>query len=66
MINVSDADYNHAKRVWEDFEIKILGEYHDFYVQRCVLLLIDLLGSFRNKCIEIYEFNPALYFQHQD
>ena len=30
MEDVTDADYVHAKRVCEDFEIKDLGEYHDF------------------------------------
>ena len=27
----TDADYVHAKRVCKDFEIKILGGYHDLY-----------------------------------
>ena len=26
----TDADYAHAKKVCKDFEIKILGDYHDF------------------------------------
>ena len=29
---ITDADYKHAKRVWEDFEIKNLREYHDLFV----------------------------------
>ena len=29
---ISDADYEHVKKVWEAFEIKNLGEYHDLYV----------------------------------
>ena len=33
MEDISDTDYVHAKRVCKDFEIKNLGEYHDFYVQ---------------------------------
>ena len=35
----TDADYEHAKRVHQDFETKHLGEYHDLYVQSDTLLL---------------------------
>ena len=30
--DITDADYEHAKRVCKNFEIKNLGEYHDLYV----------------------------------
>ena len=30
---ISDADYEHVKKVWEALEIKSLCEYHDLYVQ---------------------------------
>ena len=31
--NISDEDYAHAQKVWDVFEMKNLGEYHDLYVQ---------------------------------
>ena len=31
--NIADKDYEHVKKVWEAFEIKNLGKYHDLYVQ---------------------------------
>ena len=46
-------------KVWEAFEIKNLGEYHDSYVQCNTFLLFDVFENFRNKCIEIYELDPA-------
>ena len=36
-----------------------MGDCHDFYVQSDALLLLDVSENFRNKCIEIYELDPA-------
>ena len=36
-----------------------MGEYHDLYVQSDTALLADVFESFRDKCLEIYELNPA-------
>ena len=38
---------------------KNLGEYHDLYVQSNTLLLADVFENLRDKCIEIYELDPA-------
>ena len=43
----------------ELFKLKNLGEYHDLYVQSNTFLLADVFENFRNKCIEIYELDPA-------
>ena len=56
---ITDKDYGHAQKVWEVFEIKSLGEYHDLYVQSDTLFLADVFENFRDKCIEIYELDPA-------
>ena len=57
--DITDEDYVHAKKVWKVFKIKNLGEYHDLYVQSDTLLLADVFENFRDKCIEIYELDPA-------
>ena len=57
--DISDEDYNHAKKVWNVFEIKDFGEYHDLYVQSDTLLLSDIFENFRKVYIEIYELDPA-------
>ena len=57
-----DRDYEHVKKVWESFEIKNTGEYHGFYVQCDTLLLADIFENFRDKCIEIYELDPARFW----
>ena len=51
--------YIHAQKLFEEFKIKNLGEYHDLYVQSYTLLFADVIGNFRNKYIEISELDPA-------
>ena len=58
---ISDADYEHAQKVWEVFEIKNHGEYHDLYAQSETLLLADVFENFRNMCLEIYELDPVYF-----
>ena len=57
--DISDKDYLHAQKVWDVFEIRNLGEYHDLYVQTDTLLLADVYEKFRDKCIEIYGLDPS-------
>ena len=59
--NISDGDYLHAQKVWDVFEIKNLGEYHDLYVQSHILLLSDIFENFRNMCLDIYELDSAYF-----
>ena len=59
--DISDEDYAHAQKVWDVFEIKNLGEYHNLYVQSDTLLLKDKFKNFRNKCLEIYKLDPVYF-----
>ena len=57
--DITDKDYAHAQKVCEVFEIKDRCEYHDLYVQYNTLLLVDVFGNFRDKCIKIYKLDPT-------
>ena len=61
MENITDIDYKHAKRVFREFKINKLGDYHDLYVKSDILLLSDIFENFRNKCLETYELDPACF-----
>ena len=57
--DISDKDYLHAQKVWDVFEIRNLGEYHDLYVQTDTSLFADVFEKFRDTCIEIYGLDPS-------
>ena len=59
MEDITYTDYRHANKVFKEFELKYLGEYHDLHVQSDTLLLADVFENFTNMCIKVYELDPA-------
>ena len=57
--DISDEDYIHVQKVFEELKLKNLCEYHDPYVQSDTLMPLDIFGNFRNKCIQMCELDPA-------
>ena len=60
--HISVEDYEHAKKIWKEFDMKTLGEFHDIYLKSDVLLLADVFEAFRRVCLENYGLDPAWYF----
>ena len=60
--DISDEDYTHARKVWEEFNMEHLQDYHNLYNETDVLLLADVFENFRNICLENYELDPAHYY----
>ena len=56
---ITDKDYAHAQKVFEELKLKILGDEHDLYVQSDTFLFADVVDNIRNKLNEIYELNSA-------
>ena len=57
--DITYVDYRHATRVFKEYKMNNLGEYHDLYVLSDTLLLADVFKNFRTMCIEISELDLA-------
>ena len=62
MAGVNEEDYEHARSVWKEFEIKNLGEYHDLYLKTDVILLANVFETFREVCLKNYGLDPAHFY----
>ena len=60
--HITNREYHHARQVWETFNLKNMGEYHDLYLKCDVLLLADVFESFRKTCLQYYKLDPCHYF----
>ena len=62
MSRVSGGNYQHAQRVWKEFVIRNLGEYHDLYLQMDVVLPENIFEKFRETALKHYGLNPAHFY----
>ena len=62
MVGVSSENYEHACKVWKEFGIKNLGEYHDLYLKTDVILLANVFEAFREVCLKNYGLDPAHFY----
>ena len=62
MTNVSEDDYQHAQKVWKEFGIHNLGDYHHLYLQTDVILPANVFEAFRDTCLEHYKLDPAHFY----
>ena len=60
--HVSIEDYMVCERIWDKFNMKNMGDYHDHYLKKDVLLLADVFEKFIKTCLKYYELDPCHYF----
>ena len=61
-VHVSFEDYMVCERMWDKFKMKNMGDYHDHYLKKDVLLLTDVFEKFFDSCLAYYELDPCHYF----
>ena len=62
MSGISEKDYQHACKVWNEFGLKNMGDYHDLYLETDVILLANIFESFRKVCLDNYGLDPAHFY----
>ena len=60
--HVSIEDYMVCEKNWNKFEMKNMGDYHDHYLKKDVLLFADVFEKFIDTCLKYYELDPCHYF----
>ena len=56
---ISEDDYQRTQKVWEEFGIRNLEDYHDLYLRTDVVLLANVYEAFRDTCLRHYSLDPA-------
>ena len=59
---ITDEEYCRVINVWNVFNIKNLGGYHDLCLKTDVLLLCDVFEKFIDIGLEDYGLDPCHYF----
>ena len=51
-----------CEKIWDKFDMKNMGDYHDHYLKKDVLLLADIFEKFIGTCLKFYGLDPCHYF----
>ena len=62
MSSIGKKYYQYTQRVWEEFGIHNLGDYHDLYLRTDVVLLANVYEAFRDTCLRHYKLDPAHFY----
>ena len=60
--HVSYEEYFTCNKIWNKFNMKNMGDYHDHYLKKDVLLLADVFEKFIDTCLKFYGLDPCHYF----
>ena len=52
------------EKIWNEFNMKNTGDYHDHYLKKDVLLLADFFEKFTDTCLKFYKLDPCHYFSY--
>ena len=59
--HISGEDNLTCKKIWNEFNMKNMVDYHDHYLKKDVLLL-TVFEKFIDRCLKFYGLDPCHYF----
>ena len=57
--HISVKDYLTCEKTWDELKMKNMGNYHDHYLKKDVLLLAGVFEKFIDKCLKYYGLDPC-------
>ena len=57
--HISDKECLTCIKIWNKFNMKNIGDYHDHYLKQDVLLLTDVFEKFIDTCLKFYKLDPC-------
>ena len=60
--HITDEDYLTCIEIWNEFNIRNIGDYHDQYLKKNVLLLADVFEEFIDTCLKNDKLDSCHFF----
>ena len=60
--HISLKDYLTCENIWDKFDTKAMGDYHNHYLKKDVLFLADVFEKFIDTCLKFCGLNPCHCF----
>ena len=60
--HISVKNYLTCENIWDKLEMKNMGDYHNHYLKKDVLLSADVFEKFISTCLKFYGLDPCHYF----
>ena len=60
--HVSYEEYFTCNKIWNKFNMKNMGDYHDHYLKKDVLFLADVFEKFVGTCLKFDKLDHCHYF----
>ena len=60
--HITNEEYLTCIKIWNEFNVKDMSDYHEHYLKKDVLLLADVFEKFVSMCLKFYKLDPCQYF----
>ena len=59
--HISHEDYLMCNKIWSEFNMKNMGDYHNYYLKKDVLLLADVFEKCIDTRLKFYKLDLCRY-----